>query len=266
MTVKVKVLTFAIVVGLSMTSAATAASAGPATPSLPPSVSSPGRAQPPTPAGAAAFTVAQTCDAVQATLGSLAAAGKKSAACIERNTKPSTKTKEAIRRAKLDAIGPEWCQTLPLNDYYMNRQYICGITDWFYQVFDVRTGQIIGTMQFLVFDVTTTVNVSSAWSQQLEVVPYSILNAAVGTVITPDSARCQGNCFTSTWTLPPTVLSVGRDVESNAIFQTNISSVGSTDRERPTTSFILTSPGATPAPPLVLQPDVVAYGGSSRLR
>ncbi|MEU4239798.1 hypothetical protein [Actinoplanes sp. NPDC026619] len=197
----------------------------------------PASAATPPPATITATPPQQTdCASAVAKLPKLAAAGVPDVECAELRAHPTARAIVSLVSKAPDGL-PKWCLRRAFTGWWATETQACSIQDWFLKVYDTTTAQVVGTMGFLVFNLSSPATGDDAWQQHVIIRSYGQTGSAVGTGVW-GLAFCDGNCDLDGLEFPTQKLTYGADVTGDATFF----SWGAGSFESSVT-FLLTNPG-----------------------
>ena len=111
--------------------------------------------------------------------------------------------------------------------YAVTRLWACGVFLSRLNFIDVRTGAVVGTLEYSLVDYSFSSNSLSNWMQQVQ----WQFNSATGVGLTrPQTitgrAACTGSCYLSSLDFPPQSAAVGREAHSHASNTTTATTAG----------------------------------------
>ena len=197
-----------------------------------------------------------TCPAVRASLGKLAAAGQQSVTCETVRETPSAAAKAAMKSARFAAAMqevPQWCVDNAFTGWWFVRTGGCMIQDRLLTVTNTSTGAVTGTMPYLMLTYSYTSIDLGAWAHQIELYPYDITGSAAGTTVN-GSARCTGACFMTDTVFPPQLMRLRIDSEAEFFADSTVGAPGTVGFGRTSISYFWTNPQWASGAPVNISP------------
>jgi len=200
----------------------------------------------------AAPTVRSDCATVKARLPQLAGNGRKRASCSTVTTATAgTRAKARARASAHQAAAPVWCDTLDPNTWWLTRTSMCITgTQIHYEVFDVRTGEVLGTADFLVSQSMQLETTSLTWIENAYVEAVDVSGAAVGVEIGL-TASCSSACAASSSLSTPEPILTGETLPAEITYT---DAPGGQDSTTVTYTLEAVQPGTIPIQPIVSWP------------
>jgi hypothetical protein len=148
-------------------------------------------------------------------------------ACTSWNTTASV----SKLRAAVDAWPtPDWCDDNGANGkWYVNRFKACGIFVAKTNVHDVRTGRLLGSLDYLVRAYAYGKRDIKTWAYQVELMEVDSWGEAKG-LSANGSTKCAGKCKTTESTFPSQVMSKTKEAVGQFFFDTTIKTTPKGDK------------------------------------
>ncbi|WP_216216869.1 NucA/NucB deoxyribonuclease domain-containing protein [Amycolatopsis aidingensis] len=138
-----------------------------------------------------AAKVQNTCTDTLSRLHEFAASGKDLVAC----TRPTSVADKRPKPAVADNPPvPEWCQDLDLNTWWIIRDEACAFIEGTLNVYEARTGALVGQLFFLEVNYAFTSARIHNWQYQIVVDALSGWGQAVGGTTLSGHGWCTGDC------------------------------------------------------------------------
>lgn len=194
------------------------------------------------------------CKLIRHDVDRLLRAGQTTATCVEPVSLDGIDVEAAVG-AGTDAIAlPQWCIDRAFTGWWFMRFSSCMIRSLRLNVIDVRTGAIVGVMDFLEVNYSYMSNSTINWAQQVELRQISATGFAIGT-FAQGSAGCSGSCIVSQSTFPSQPMRTNGDAEGDGFFNTTISAPGGVGFATTSWSYFFTNTSwVAPSPPVVVGP------------
>jgi hypothetical protein len=201
-----------------------------------------GQGPTPPPASVTAPPTTQTdCATIVSRLPTLAAHGVPNAICSEPATETSAEAVASLAAAAPEKL-PRWCARHAFTGWWATRTQACSIQDWFLNVYDTATAEVIGHMGFLVLNLATTSATDSDVQQWLGVRSYSQTGLAAGTKVW-GLADCEVEwCALDDLDFPTQPLTDGADVGGTGYFITFADRPGDVGSVNTSVTILLSNP------------------------
>jgi hypothetical protein len=139
--------------------------------------------------------------------------------CVSWNSNASV---SGLRAAVGAWPTPDWCDDNGANGkWYLNRFKACGIFAADLNVHDVRTGELLESLTYLVRAYAYSKRDIKTWAFQVELMEVSSWGAAKRSSAS-GSAKCAGKCKVSESTFPPQMMSASKDAVGQFFLDTTI--------------------------------------------
>lgn len=170
-----------------------------------------------------------SCDEMRANLRAFADAGQRLAACVESST-PSDEARAMLAgegNSTFDIVPlPSFCTSQVSSSWFLTRTQLCRVSSRLLEVFDVQTGAVVGTMEYLQLSYQFSDPILTNWQFQLQLWPVRATGAGVAGMTVAGFANCTGDCTELYSEFPRQPVGPGVNVGGEAQFETTVPGSG----------------------------------------